>query len=333
MKNTSRISQIGDEDLPNLSVNRNALKLVRALCNKADEYGVVAKENELGTCIIDAGIEAEGSFFAGKMVTEICLGGLGKATISSMSIGKLRLPSISVFTDHPAISTLGSQLAGWPIKIGNYSAVGSGPARALALKPKSTYAKISYKDESDTAVLVLETKKEPPREIITYISDSCRVAPDKLFLILVPTSSLAGFTQISGRIAETGLHKLAELGFDPKLVTHAWGYAPILPVHPDYVEAMGRTNDAILYGGVAYYAVNYEDDEALMNLVEESVSSASKQYGRPFSEIFRDANLDFYKIDPGIFAPAVVTVNNVKTGKTLTAGRINVDVLMKSLGI
>ncbi|MCW4021161.1 MAG: methenyltetrahydromethanopterin cyclohydrolase, partial [Candidatus Bathyarchaeota archaeon] len=137
--------------------------------------------------------------------------------------------------------------------------------------------------------------------------------------------------QISGRIAETGVHKLAELGFDPRLITQAWGCAPILPVHPDYVEAMGRTNDAILYGGAVYYAVNFADDEVLENLVEQSVSSASEQYGRPFAEIFREANLDFYKIDPDIFAPAVVTVNNTKTGKTFTAGRINVDVLMKSM--
>jgi methenyltetrahydromethanopterin cyclohydrolase len=287
----------------------------------------------LGTCIIDAGIETEGGFLAGKTVTEICLGGLGGATISSIGVGTLRFPSISIFTDHPAISTLGSQLAGWRVRIGDYKAVGSGPARALALKPKSTYAKIGYKDESDVAILVLETEKEPPREVITYISDSCGVPPDKVFLILTPTSSLAGATQISGRIAETGLHKLAELGLDPRCVTHAWGCAPILPIHPDYVEAMGRTNDAIQYGGMAYYIVNYEDDEALMSLLKQSVSSASKQYGRPFVEIFREADMDFYKIDPGIFAPALVTVNNVETGKTLTAGSINEDVLLKSLGL
>jgi len=319
--------------LPRLSLNHNALKLVKVLCGRADEYGVIVKKNDLGACLIDAGVEAEGGFLAGKTITEICLGGLGEATLSSMEIGDLKLPSISVFTDHPAISTLGSQLAGWRIKIGDYSSIGSGPARALVLKPKSIYAKIDYKDESDIAVLVLETEREPPKEVVTYISDSCRVAPDKLFLILVPTSSLAGFTQISGRVAETGIHKLTELGFDPKSVKYAWGCAPILPVHPDYVEAMGRTNDAILYGGVAYYVVNYEDDEALKNLVEQSVSSASEQYGRPFVEIFREAGLDFYGVDPGLFAPAVITVNNIKTGKTFTAGKINVNVLRRSISL
>lgn len=318
--------------MPDLSVNRLALKLVKDLCNRADECNVTVKESNMGTCIIDAGIEAKGGFLAGRTITEICLGGLGEANIASMRLGKLELPSISVFTDHPAVSTLGSQLAGWRIKVGDYSAVGSGSARALALKPKSVYEKIGYRDRSAEAVLVLETSKEPPKEVITYISDSCGIAPDKLFLILVPTSSLSGFTQISGRIVETGIHKLLELGFDPRLVNYAFGSAPIMPLHPDYVEGMGRTNDAILYGGVTYYAVDYGNDGILESLVARSVSSASKQYGRPFTEIFKEAGLEFYKIDPNIFAPAVMSINNVKTGKTFTSGKINAEVLMTSLG-
>ena len=316
-----------------LSVNRNVMRLVRDLCDRSDEYGVGVRESDLGACMIDAGIKAEGGLAAGKRITEICLGGLGEATIASTRIGDLRLPSISVFTDHPAISTLGSQLAGWRVKVGRYSAVGSGPARALALKPRSIYKKISYKDESDVAVLVLEAENEPPGEAIAYISESCHVAPSKLCLIMVPASSPAGSTQISGRIAETGVHKLAELGFDPTLVTQAWGSAPILPVHRDFVGAMGRTNDAILYGGVAFYTVDCEDDKHLENLVKQSVSSASKQYGRPFAEIFREADFDFYKIDPGLFAPAAVTISNARTGRTFTAGKINEDVLMRSVGL
>ncbi len=319
--------------MPELSVNRNALKLVKDLCDKPEEYKVSIKENSLKTCIIDVGIEAEGGLLAGKTLTEICLGGLGEASITSMSIGSLDLPSVTVYTDHPAISTLGSQLAGWQVKVGEYSAVGSGPARALALKPKSVYTKIGYRDESDMAILVLETSKEPPIEVMTYISELCHVTPDRLFLILVPTVSLAGSVQIPGRIAETGVHKLYELGLDPKLIIHAMGHAPILPVHPDHVEAMGRTNDAILYGGTAYYIVNYEDDEALWNLVQKSVSSSSKQYGRPFTEIYKEANLDFFKIDPGIFAPAVMIVTNIRSGRTFTAGRVNPDVLMRSMGL
>ena len=314
-----------------LSVNRAAYSLVKRLCNRAEEFGVIVKEVESGATLIDAGITAKGGFAAGQIVTEICLGGLGKAEIFSKGYGDLELPSIFIYSDFPVISTLGSQFAGWQIKAGKYVAMGSGPARALSFKPKELYEKINYKDSADVGVLVLETSKEPTEEAVTKISEECGVDLSNLFLVLVPTSSVAGSTQISGRIVETGLHKLTELGFDPKLVTHGCGYAPIAPVHPNLAHAMGRTNDAIIYAGTAYYTVNYDDDESLKKMLDSAPASASKSYGKPFMEIFKEANCDFYKIDPGLFAPAVFVVNNSKTGKTFSAGKIDVEVFKKSI--
>jgi len=315
-----------------LSVNYNTLRLVRDLCDRADEYGVIVKEKDnLGTKIIDAGIAAKGGFLAGKIITEICLGGLGEAEITYKDYEAFEIPSILVLTDHPAIATLGSQFAGWHIKINDYSAIGSGPARALALKPKSIYREIEYEDEADTAILILETLKEPPEEVITYISECCKVESSKVFIILVPTSTVTGFIQVSGRVVETGIHRLTRIGLDPKVITHACGYAPIMPIHPDYVEAMGRTNDAILYGGVTHYVVSHGEDEKLRNLVGMAVSSASKEYGRPFAEIFEEVNLDFYRIDPDLFAPAVLSITNAETGKTFSAGRINPEILRRSI--
>ncbi|MCJ7634240.1 methenyltetrahydromethanopterin cyclohydrolase, partial [Candidatus Bathyarchaeota archaeon] len=155
-------------------------------------------------------------------------------------------------------------------------------------------------------------------------------------------TSLTGATQVSGRIVETGLFKLMKLGLDPLSVKHAWGYAPIVPLHPTSDEAMGRTNDAVLYGGVANYTVSHEDDEKLENLVKLAPSSASKmlQEAREsaeenprFLDIFKEAGFDFYKIDPNIFAPAVVVVNNLRTGKTFRAGSLDIEVLKGSLGL
>jgi len=318
---------------PRLSVNYSAQQLVKKLCANAEEYGVIVRETKSGTTIIDAGIKAKGGFLAGKIITEICLGGYGKARIFCNRYEDLELPSIFVFTDHPVIATLGSQFAGWQIKSEDYFALGSGPARALAKKPRELYEKIGYGDEADTAVLVLETSKEPPEDVTALVAKECKVMQDMLYVILVPTTSIAGSTQVSGRIVETGLHKLMELGFDPNLVTHGWGYAPIAPTHPKFAEAMGRTNDAILYGGVACYATSYEDEGRLKELMAKAPSQASKSYGRPFFEIFKEAGYDFYKIDPGLFAPAVMVINNSKTGNSFRAGKINVDVLKQSLGL
>jgi methenyltetrahydromethanopterin cyclohydrolase len=315
---------------PKLSVNQMAYRLVKKLCDQFKEFGVLIKRLPSGVTLIDAGIKARCGFAAGQVLTEICLGGLGTAEITYKSYGDLELPSIIVYTDYPAISSLGSQFAGWQIKAGKYTAMGSGPARALSLKPKELYEKISYRDESDLGVLVLETSQEPPEEAIAKISEDCKIVPENLFLVMTPTSSVAGSVQISGRVVETGLHKLTELGVDPKTVTHACGIAPIAPVHPKLAQAMGRTNDAIIYLGTAYYTVE-GDDEELKKVLEKAPAENSKGYGQPFMEIFKEAGYDFYKIDPGLFAPAVFIVNNATSGKTFCTGKINLEVFKKSI--
>jgi len=325
-----------DNHLPKskLSVNKRAWRLAERLCDTPEEYGVMIKETSQGVTLIDAGILAKGSLEAGKIITEICLGGCGEATISSTKYDDLTLPSISVQTDYPAISTLGSQFADWQIKAGDYSAIGSGPARALAKKNRQLYEKIGYEDESDLAVLVLETSREPPDGVIGQVSRECKVQPNNLMLILVPTTCVAGSTQVSGRIVETGLHKLMKLGLDPKLALHASGSAPIAPTHLKFAETMGRTNDAILYMGETSYDVQgYRNDEKLRRIVEKAPSLASPNYGRPFLQIFKEANYDFYKIDPNLFAPAVVSVKNVETGCVFKVGKINIDVFKRSIGL
>lgn len=316
-----------------LSVNRLAWKLLEKLCENPEFYGVRIEEADGGATLIDAGIKAKGGFQAGKIITEICMGGCGKTRIGFRQYDELTLPTIFVYTDHPAIATLGSQFAGWNIKEGEYFAIGSGPARALALKPKEIYEKIGYRDASEKAIVVLETDKHPPETIIQRLAKDCKVEEENLAIILTPTASIAGATQVAGRIVETGVHKLTKLGLDPNMILYAWGCAPIPPTHPKFVKAMARTNDTILYGGITYYVVDCGNEEELAKTVAKAPSKASKDYGRPFLEIFKAAGYDFYKIDSNIFAPAVVIVNNVKTGSLLKHGEININALKESFGL
>jgi methenyltetrahydromethanopterin cyclohydrolase len=152
-------------------------------------------------------------------------------------------------------------------------------------------------------------------------------------VILTPTTSITGATQVAGRIVETGIHKLRKLGLNPKTIVYACGCAPIPPIHPKFTRAMARTNDAILYGGATYFIVEHDNEEALEKIVENAPSKASKSYGKPFIEIFKEANYDFYKIDPNLFAPASITINNAKTGSIFQNGEINVKALKESFGL
>ena len=315
-----------------ISVNQHGLNVFKEAISKADELGINVEKNNIGTTIIDMGVEAKGGFLAGKYLTDICMGGLCNSELDMQNIGDIVLPSIGVATDYPAIALLGSQFAGWSISVEKYFAMGSGPARAIARKPKELYEKIAYQDKSDVAVIVLETDVSPTVNVIQFIADKCKVDPKDLYVAIAPTSSLAGSTQISGRIVELGLHKLTESGLDPKIVKYGIGEAPIAPIHPKSTKAMGRTNDMILYGGRVYFEVEHDNDEDLKKIVKKTPSSESKSYGEPFYDLFKAAGFDFYKIDPGLFAPAIVTVNNLKTGKITAAGKINEEILLKSIG-
>jgi methenyltetrahydromethanopterin cyclohydrolase len=315
-----------------LSVNQLAWEKAQKLIQNPELYNVTVTKSPAGATVIDAGVKASGGFQAGKMLTELCLGCAGKVMLGFKTYGDLTFPSVTVTSDHPAVAMLGSQFAGWRIKEGENIAIGSGPARALALKPKDVFEEIGYKDASDKAVLTLESNQLPSDFLIEKVTTACSIKAENLVVVVAPTASIAGLTQVTGRIVEVGIHKLRTLGLSPKLIRYACGFAPIPPLGCDFEVAMARTNDSILYGGTVYCTVDYEDEAALQNIIAQAPSKTSKDYGKPFLQIFREAGKDFYKIDHGLFAPAVIMINNAKTGRTYKAGEINPKILAESLG-
>jgi len=315
-----------------LSVNQLAWEKAQNFLDNPEFYGIAVTKSTAGATIIDAGVKAPGGFEAGKILTELCLGGAGKVELGFKTYGDIAFPSVTITSDHPAIAMLGSQLAGWRIKDGESIAIGSGPARALALKPKDIYEEIAYKDQSDKAVITLESNVLPSDVLIEKVCTASGISPANLIVVVAPTASVAGLTQVAGRVVEVGIHKLRTLGLSPKVIRYAMGYCPIPPVGPDFEVAMARTNDAILYGGTVYLTVDYDDEAALQKLVKDAPSLNSKDYGKPFLQIFLAADKDFYKIDHGLFAPALLIINNAKTGRTFKAGQINPKVLSQALG-
>ena len=316
-----------------ISVSKHAMRIVKEVIARRDELQVKVEKRPKGATIIDAGVAAPGGYQAGLMAVRLCMAGLCEVSLSSRTYGDFDFPTVNVATDQPTISTLAAQFAGWDIKMGEYFGMGSGPARALALKPRDIYAEIEYKDKADTAIIVLESDKLPPDDAISYIASECGVKPSRVYAFVTPTNSLAGGVQISGRIVETGIYKLRRLGLDPKKIIYGFGSAPIPAIHPKSARAMGRANDALYYGGETYYTVDFEDDEKLREIVSKAPSSTAKDYGKPFYDVFKAAGFDFYKIDPNLFAPAVVSVNNIKTGQTFKAGQMNARVLKETMAI
>jgi methenyltetrahydromethanopterin cyclohydrolase len=282
-----------------------------------------------GARVIDAGIQADGGLEAGLALAGVCMGGLGTVTCTPLQLADDVWPGVTVRTDHPALSCMASQYAGWAISVGKYFAMGSGPLRAHARVEKELFEKLGYAESADRGVLVLEGRTPPTPEVAEWVAAKARVKPSQLTFVIAPTASLAGCVQISARILETGLHKMETLGFDVRKVVSAVGTAPIAPVAKNDIRAIGRTNDCILYGGRARYTIRASDDE-LAGLAEKVPASASRDYGTPFYEIFQRYEGDFYKIDPLLFSPAEVWLTSAVSGKTFRAGRVNPDVLVQS---
>ncbi len=312
-----------------LSINKIAYSIAEKLINDPEFYRVGVTKLPSGATVIDTGVEAHGGYDSGLLVTRIAMGGLGSASIQYADYGGLQLPAVVVSTDHPAVALFGAQLAGWRIKPEGYTADGSGPARALAKKPKSVFKKIEYLDEADVAVLLMETEEIPPDSAAYYIAERANVEPENVVMVLTSTTSLAGMVQISGRIVETGLFRLDILGLDPKKVMYGAGIAPVMPVHPDVGVAMGRAEDALTYGGVTSYVVD-ESEDVLRELAEKAPSTNCKDYGKSSYEIYKAVDFDFTKIDPALFAPAAMTLTCAETGKTFTHGKINNKIIKKS---
>jgi len=259
------------------------------------------------------------------------MGGLGQVNLRSG--GPDAWPTwIEVSSSQPVLACLASQYAGWSLAASKeqtggkkFFSLGSGPARALAAK-EDLFAELGYRDRADAGVLVMEVDRAPPKVVIDKLLHDCGLQPEALTLILTPTTSLAGTTQVVARVLEVALHKAHELGYALANIVDGVATAPLPAPSPDGVIAMGRTNDAILYGGRVHLTVR-GDDAAARQLAQQLPSSNSRDYGRSFADIFKEVEYDFYKIDGALFAPAEVWVSNLDSGNTWHAGAPNMALL------
>lgn len=312
-----------------ISINEQTVEIVEEMMSWEEELKVKTHTMDNGATVIDCGVNVDGSIEAGLMFTEVCMGGLATTSVSVHKIGDVPFPFIDVTTDHPSIACLASQKAGWSVSVGDYFAMGSGPARALALKPKHTYERINYKDESEYAVIALESATLPGDDVLQHIADECSVDVGNVYALVAPTASIVGSVQVSGRVVETGIYKLNELKFDTTKIVSGSGTAPIAPVMKSDLKAMGTTNDSVIYYGSVALSVHGVDEE----LFKKVPSSKSKDYGKPFFNTFKEADYDFYKIDTNIFAPAEILANDLDTGAVYHTGHLNTEVILESYGV
>jgi methenyltetrahydromethanopterin cyclohydrolase len=311
-----------------IHLNQRAFELALDAHSLGSQLRIGGRQEASGPLILDFGLNVKGGLEAGVRLAEICLAGLAQVNLVSANSAVWEGAAIQVTTDHPVLACIASQYAGWKLESGKFFAMGSGPMRAAAAK-EEVFKSIAFQERPDVAVGVLESGRMPPAEICERIAADCRVHPSQLVLCVAPTASQAGTIQVVARSVETCLHKLHEMGFELSRVESAYGTAPLPPVANDDLAGIGRTNDAILYGGQVTLWVR-GDDASLAAIGPQIPSSASADFGEPFSSIFKRYDCDFYKIDRHLFSPAVVTLCNLDSGRTFSFGQTSPGIIRQS---
>lgn len=313
-----------------LDLSRRARRAAAPLVAAADALGVRQTTLPSGTRLVDCGVEVRGSVEAGLRLAEVCLAGLAQVGLAEAPLGDRAVAAVQVAADAPWGPCLASQYAGWRVAAGGFEAMGSGPARAIvAVEP--LFARLGYHEPPQPTVLVLEADRLPGDEVARWVAAQCRITPEHLLLLVAFTGSLAGTVQIAARSVETALHKLDHLGFDVRRVRRGSGRCPVAPPAASFLEAFGRTNDAVLYGSEVELTVEAPDEE-LAALAPRVPSSASPDYGIPCADLLGRTGRDFYKLDPGLFSPAVVTLVGAASGARHRAGRLDPGLVLRSFG-
>ena len=315
-----------------ISINREAMKVVREILANADALGAGVETLPNGATVIDMGLEHKGGWRAARLYTLVTIGGLGEVSYEPFVTGSHMLSAVRVMIDHPVEGCVASQIAGWRLEEAGkeHAAILAGPGRALNRTNPDHYLDwVRYRDDHHESVVAIQTSEKVPAEMASLIAESCRVQPSDLYILIAPNRSLVCAVQVAARIVEQTLHRMAEEGFDLENVRYATGFGVVPPLIDDDLISMGRINDSLLYGGISNIHVDGTDEECSA-LAERVVSQASSAYGRPFVEIYEAADRDFYNIPIDLHSPAEVHINNLTTGRTFSAGRINHEVLEES---
>lgn len=314
------------------SLNEAAMEIISPILDDPTRYGALITKSSGGATIVDMGIEADGSWLGAKMYVEAAHGGMAELTYGRMRIKDLDLPSANVMIDNPMLSVIGCEAGAWSLGEGEYAPVASGPVRAKARVDRWAQ-RVDYEDPSDYVLMQMQTRRMPDDETLEFVAESCGIPMANLTVIVAPSASLVGSVQVGSRAFEQCVISLARnSSFDISTIVYGYGSAPVAPVIKDEVLAMGRINDALVYGGSGGMWLRHRDDEEVRRAAEGLPFSvqAGDDYGKGYAEIYAAYGHSLFDIPARLDSPAKIMMSNMLTGSVFTAGAIDEDAIYRS---
>lgn len=311
-----------------LSINEGAYPLVQKLLAEPERLNIAVTVLKNGATVIDCGQKVRGSFLAGKIYAEITAGGMTEVEIITAQVGPYTLPATSVTCSQPLLGGWVSQRHAEPIPGQADQPILAGPAKTF-LPGEESVQYAGYIESFGYAIAPLQTEVTITEEYAEWVARACNISPRNLFILPAPSRSLVCAIQVAARPVDQTMHRVQEEGFDIRKVLHVYGSAPIPPLAPDEATAMGRINDCLLYGTSAVLYMEGEDAE-LERLAPLLTIHSSPEYGKPFKQIFEEAGHSFHNINLRTHSVARVQINNLLSGRTFSAGKIETDILIQS---
>ncbi len=191
------------------SPNRLAIELVDEAIDFADEFGLHVRHLENDAVVLEFGTEATDGLEAGLLAAEIATAGLATIQTRVDTIAGRPRTHVELATDHPALALLGCQHAAWELSTPEFSGLASGPARLLT---ESDELDLGFDDDFDLTALIVESATRPDEAVADHVAKMTDVPTSGVYLISVPTASLAGSVSGAARAAEVAVLREHPLG-------------------------------------------------------------------------------------------------------------------------
>ena len=313
------------------SVNEAAAALIeKEILPQPQRLNVEVHQLKNGAVVLDMGIHCKGGFVAGKLFSEIGMGGLGQTSFHMLPLGEYLVPGLRVFTEDPGVCEMSSYIARTQVNWRGRVQVVSGPVRAILGSDDFAQA-VSYRDPNPRkAVAGVQTEDLPDEELAQLIGEACGIDPGRLYIMAARTGCMTGAVQISARNVEQSMPTLYDRGLPMEVVLEGNATSPIVSVPDDELVAYGRVNDCLIYGQETNLYIDCDEQVLEKMLPDIPFSKNTEIYGTPFQELFARCQNSWANVPRDWDAPCRINFFNVASGKSCSVGQIGTQVLIAS---